>query len=417
MPNLLIIGYVWPEPDSSAAGSRMMQLIRFFLKEYQIYFATTAVPTPFMADLDGLGIHSVTIELNSESFDVLLRKLSPEVVLFDRFMMEEQFGWRVVKNCPYALKILDTEDLHFLRKARQLAAKSNTELNASSIRSDTAKREIASIYRCDLSLIISEKEMEILKQEFGVPEFILQYHPLLIENLELVENLPTFAERKHFISIGNFRHEPNWDAVVQLKEKIWPRIRKEIPEAELQIYGAYPTQKVFQLNAPREGFQVRGRADSAREVIKRSRVLLAPLRFGAGIKGKFLDAMSMGTPSITTGIGAEAMAGNHSWGGRIEDDPELFALAAADLYKDESQWEISQQNGFNILKDRFSRGHFEHRLWQRLRLITQDLRQHRENNFIGAMLQHHRVNSTRNLSKYIEVKNKLLSLLNAKNAH
>ncbi len=405
-PTLLIIGYVWPEPDSSAAGSRMMQLIRFFLKEYHIYFATTAAPTPYMEELEVLGIKTLAIELNNASFDVLLKELGPEAVLFDRFMMEEQFGWRVSLNCPKAIKILDTEDLHFLRKARQVAAKRNAEITASALHSDTAKREIASIYRCDLSLIISEKEMEILIQDFRVPEFILHYHPLFEESQQAVGNLSGFAERKNFISIGNFRHEPNWDAVLQLKEKIWPRIRKEIPEAELLVYGAYPTQKVFQLNAPGEGFLIKGRAESARELISQAKVLLAPIRFGAGIKGKFIDAMSVDTPSVTTKMGAEAMAGKYSWGGRIEDDPEAFALAAVNLYRNQNLWEISKDNGFKILRERFSGDLFKQKLWERLVVVKQTLHQHREQNFTGAMLQHHRVNSTRYLSKYIELKNK-----------
>lgn len=417
VPKLLIIGYVWPEPDSSAAGSRMMQLIQFFRKEFQVSFATTAVQTPYMADLKALGISQLSIELNNESFDVLLKEYSPDVVLFDRFMMEEQFGWRVEKVCPDALKILDTEDLHFLRKARQSAAKNTSEPSSLSFQTETAKREIASIYRCDLSLIISEKEMEILTMDFQVPDFLLHYLPLFGEVPGEEEILPSFEERKGFVSIGNFRHEPNWDAVLQLKQNIWPLIRKEIPEATLQIYGAYPTQKVFQLDAPKDGFHIKGRADSAREVIKKSRVLLAPLRFGAGIKGKFIDAMSLGTPSVTTNIGAEAMAGNYSWGGRIEDEAKAFAMAAIDLYMNRDEWELSRGRGFRIIRERFAIYFFEGGFLERLKSVMQNLHKHRERNFTGAMLQHHRVNSTHYLSKYIEMKTNYLSLANKKNTH
>lgn len=415
LPKLLIIGYVWPEPESSAAGSRMMQLIRFFLKDHQVYFVTTAAPSPFMVDLEGLGVQTGSIELNSDSFDVFIREYLPDVVLFDRFMMEEQFGWRVTENCPGAMKILDTEDLHFLRKARQEAVKDGIEITESSLFSEVAKREVASIYRCDLSLIISEKEMSILSQ-LAVPAFILHYLPLLEVDQETEAGLPPFGERKHFISIGNFLHEPNWDAVLQLKKSIWPMIRKDIPDVELHIYGAYPTQKVFQLNAPRESFFIKGRAASAREVIKASRILLAPLRFGAGIKGKFIDSMSVGTPSVTTSIGAEAMAGNLSWGGMIRDDPEEFARAATKLYQDKELWEKARENGFRLLQSRFARSLFEEKLQLRLSNIRENLQKHREKNFTGAMLQQHQVNSTRYLSKYIETKNKLLHLLNAKNA-
>ena len=157
MQTILIIGFVWPEPNSSAAGGRMIQLIESFLSEgAKITFASTASDSDFMLDVRELGIEKVSIELNNTSFDQFVKQLNPSIVLFDRFMVEEQFGWRVAKECPTALRILDTEDLHCLRSARQLAFKENRKFTDADLNSEIAKREIASIYRCDLSLIISK---------------------------------------------------------------------------------------------------------------------------------------------------------------------------------------------------------------------------------------------------------------------
>ena len=144
--SLLILGFVWPEPKSSAAGSRMMQLIDLFAAaNYNVTFASTAQNLEFSEDLTRIGISIQNIELNSSSFDEFIKELNPEIVLFDRFMVEEQFGWRVSECCPDALKILDTEDLHCLRQARQLAVKQNREFTFDDLFSDVAKREIASI--------------------------------------------------------------------------------------------------------------------------------------------------------------------------------------------------------------------------------------------------------------------------------
>lgn len=119
---LLIIGFVWPEPKSSAAGSRMLQLIEVFQSEnYHITFASTCGKGDKAFNLENLGIEQVTIQLNHSSFDEFIKVLDPDLVLFDRFMTEEQFGWRVAQQCPNALRILDTEDLHALRKGRQEA--------------------------------------------------------------------------------------------------------------------------------------------------------------------------------------------------------------------------------------------------------------------------------------------------------
>ena len=113
---LLIIGTVWPEPRSSAAGARMMQLIQFFKKEgAEITFACSASNLEYSENLDRLDIKTKQIKINDSGFDTFIKELKPSVVLFDRFMTEEQFGWRVAEHCPDALRILDTEDLHSLR--------------------------------------------------------------------------------------------------------------------------------------------------------------------------------------------------------------------------------------------------------------------------------------------------------------
>src|SRR6478672_5820548 len=151
---VLIIGFVWPEPKSSAAGNRMMQLIELFKdNNCQITFASTAQNLEFSENLPALGISIKNIELNSSTFDDFIKELQPGIVVFDRFMVEEQFGWRVSESCPTALKILNTEDLHSLRQARQLAVKEKREFLLEDLFAlDITKREIASILRCDLSL-------------------------------------------------------------------------------------------------------------------------------------------------------------------------------------------------------------------------------------------------------------------------
>ncbi len=102
---ILIIGFVWPEPKSSAAGSRMMQLIAFFQSQnYQITFASPCAKSDNAFNLESIGVSQITIELNHTSFDKFVKNLNPNIVLFDRFMMEEQFGWRVVEQCPDAIK-------------------------------------------------------------------------------------------------------------------------------------------------------------------------------------------------------------------------------------------------------------------------------------------------------------------------
>ena len=115
--------------------------------------------------------------------------------------------------------------------------------------------------------------------------------------------------------------------------------------AELHVYGAYPTQQVLEFTNAYEGFFVHGFVEDASLVLENSRVLLAPLRFGAGIKGKFTSAMLSGTPNITTSIGAEGMCSGLPWNGFIVDDIEDFIDSAVELYTNEKRWKQAQQYG------------------------------------------------------------------------
>jgi len=403
---LLIIGLVWPEPASSAAGTRMIQLVNLFLaKGYQITFASAASKSDFSHDFSNTSVIEQEIKLNDERFNSFLKELNPEIVLFDRFMVEEQYGWRVQQECPDALRILDTEDLHFLRQARQQSAKKQEALN---LFSDTAKREIAAILRCDLSLIISETEMKLLEEQFKIDASLLYYLPFLEEKItsDTTQNWVPFANRTDFVFIGNFLHEPNWHTVQTLKTKVWPLLRKKLPEAKLNIYGAYPSQKVLQLENKAEKFFVKGRALNAQETIAQHRILLAPIQFGAGVKGKFIDAMQVGTPSVTTTVGAEAMKGNLPWNGIIEDDLPAFAEQAAFLYQSETEWQEAQKHGVQIINERYASTAFADEFMQKVTELLLNLPKHRQANFMGQVLNHHTLQSTKYMSLWIEEKNK-----------
>ncbi|MGX7668620.1 glycosyltransferase [Flavobacterium pedocola] len=407
-PKLLILSSVWVEPKSSAAGNRMLQLIRFFQGlGYSVVYASTASASEFSFDLATIGVETFSVQLNDSSFDDFAVEQQPDVVLFDRFMVEEQFGWRVTNSCPKALRLLDTEDLHCLRDARRDAYKRNLDFSEQLLFSEVAKREIASIFRCDLTLMISEYEMGLLQRLFKVEDALLHYLPITVDGkLDQSDKRLAFSERKDFVFIGNFLHEPNWNCVEVLKKEIWPELRKKTPMANMLIYGAYPSQKVLQLNNPNERFYIKGRAESAQEVIENARVLLAPIRFGAGIKGKLLEAMLYGTPSVTTSVGAEAMPGDLSWNGFVEDTNAEFIDSAVLLYTDENCWKTAQQQGYEILKKRFQSDRFWENLKGKIEHLSTTLDQHRQQNFIGAMLQHHTTQSTRYMSKWIEEKNK-----------
>lgn len=404
------MGLTWPEPKSSAAGSRMMQLITLFkAKGWSITFATAAQITPYSEDLKKLGIDETAIYPNTEEASQILKAINPDIVLFDQFTMEEQFGWRVAESCPDAIRILDTEDLHFLRKARRKAIKEKREMTQSDIYSETAKREIASILRCDLSLMISKVEYDLLINQFNISQEILWYLPFLLTPIKdrVFEELPQYQDRQDFMFVGNFLHPPNYDAVLYLKTYIWSLIHKRLPQAKLNIYGAYTSRKVKQLENKNENFIVKGRTENLEKTFQNHRILLAPLRFGAGLKGKFIDAMRNGTPSITTPFGEEGLSGKLPFSGVVANSPEEITKAAEALYQDKNDWKTAQLNCLIIVNTRFDKKRFTVNFFKKIKRLNQNLKTHREANFVGQILMHHRQQSTKYMSRWIETKNKV----------
>ncbi len=408
--SLLIIGLVWPEPNTTAAGLRMLEIICFFKKlDYAITFASAAGKSDNSVDLKTLNVAEKEIALNADSFNDFVLELKPSVVVFDRFLIEEQYGWRISEYCPNALRILDTEDLHFLRKARHKAFKKGIELTDELLFNEDAKREIASIYRCDLSLIISLAEMELLKNTFKIDANLLFYLPFLTDRIaeNKFDQFLSFEQRSDFMTIGNFRHAPNWQSILYLKQEIWPLIREKLPKAILHVYGSYVTPKARQLHNPKEGFLIEGFVPDCETAYENARVCLAPLQFGAGLKGKLFDAMRMGTPSITTKIGAEGMHGTLDWNGAIVDCPKEFAEKAVVFYQEHHYWELAQKNGLHILNSLFQKNEFYPHFSMVLENLFDCREKHRLQNFIGAMLQHHTMKSTKYFSQWIAEKNRI----------
>lgn len=393
---------MWPEPQTSGASTRILQLINCLLSaEFQVVIASAATESTLSADCLSLGVQTHTIKLNDASFDDFIKTVNPELVIFDKYISEEQYGWRVATYCPDAIRVLDTVDLHCLRSAR--AEKCKVPKRELMLNNPIALREIAAIYRSDLSLFVAEYEIELLINHFKVPSVLLYYHPLTVDTLQSPSE-KSFAHRKDFIAIGSFLHPPNWDAVLTLKNKLWPSIRQHLPKATLNIFGSYPPPKAIALTNPKERFIVKGFVENDFDAMQQSRVHLAPLRFGAGIKSKCVLAFRAGTPTITTSIGAEGLMPSDHWAGRICENDKTFIEAAIHFYQNESAF-IEARNQSKLIINHFYFKRWNASLIDTLKSIKKELKPHRARNFTGQMLLHHQHLSTRYMAKWIEAKN------------
>ena len=195
-----------------------------------------------------------------------------------------------------------------------------------------------------------------------------------------------------------------------LKESIWPLIRAQLPQAELHVYGAYPPKKATQLHNEKQGFLVKGWADYALAVVADARVMLAPIRFGAGLKGKLIDAALCQTPAVTTGIGAEGIYGDDHQlekAATVTGSPQEFAEAAVELYRNQPKWQQAADAAANVIGQRFAYAEHQQTLSQKVEQVLAQLQQHRLNNFYGSMMRHHSLKSSQYMSQWIEAKNQL----------
>lgn len=250
--------------------------------------------------------------------------------------------------------------------------------------------------------------MDLLQNFFKIDQKLLYHLPFMLSQIDKtqVASWKRFDERKNFTMIGNFLHAPNVDAVLVLKNTIWKQIREQLPAAELHIYGAYPTQQILEMHNEKQGFIVKGYVSSPEDVVRNTKIVLAPLRFGAGIKGKLTEAMVFGAPSVTTSIGAEGMHGQLPWNGFVTDDFEDFAQKAVALYTDQKLWKTAQENGVTILNTHYNKDKYGPLLIAKIIEIQEKITEHRLANFLGSMLQHQTLQSTKYMSKWIEAKNK-----------
>mmetsp|Transcript_17571 Transcript_17571/g.43833 ORF Transcript_17571/g.43833 Transcript_17571/m.43833 type:complete len:550 (-) Transcript_17571:1259-2908(-) len=368
-----------------------------------------------------------------------------DLVIFDRFFVEEAHSFRFRNAFPNAALVLDMQDMHSLRWGRQAIVedwdKQQTNSNSShwdplgclprvmeylptvNARDERFVRELASIHRSDLVLVCSPQELHWLQTVYKLPNeklllasFFLQQHALNQLPLPTSDATPP-----RFVFCGGFKHAPNADAVQLLIDFVWPRIRLELPDASLHIYGAFCPEKLLQVDN-KEGIFVHG-YEPKLSTIFGDGILLAPLRFGAGIKGKIVDAWTFGMPVVTTPIGSEGMTGSihdsddndnntqaeAGFGGSIASTLDEFCNHAIHLARRPEAYRQAQIRGRFLLKKLFDAdenwNHVQERL---LEMMDKEyLSRQRQTDYTQAMLWHQSLRSTEYFSRWVELKERI----------
>jgi len=387
---LLILANLWPESKTTAAGKHLLALIQSFKKaEYHVHFSCSMNKTYLGDSLNDDAITTHKIELNNDSFDQLLLSIQPDIVLFDRFISEEQYGWRVYKNLPNCYTLLNTEDLHSLRLAR--ANKKEEKW----VETDVFKREIASFLRVDKVLIVSEEE--IIKLNDFLPSIAskLIYTPLVIDSKQIDYNL----KRKpwSFVFFGSGKHPGN-QATVKSIATMWPDILNIQPESTLSIIGAYYPDALISEVKKLKQVTFMGWIEKLEAELLLHEFLISPTPFGAGLKGKVLESINNGVLCLCSSQASEGIDTKHHSQFMHLNSEEAFLQSITILSesKDLIQKERSIQS--ELLKPFIS---FSNDSW--ITELLNDTIQN-ESNIIKQIMRHSTINSSENLGKYLTLK-------------
>ena len=241
----------------------------------------------------------------------------------------------VIRHCPDARIVFNTVDLHFLRdeRASQLAGSRLGMYAAAAMR----EREVLVSRLADATIVVSSVEKTIL--EDSAPGARVYWCPLM---QDVVGRSSDFAERSGVAFIGGYRHQPNVDAVEYFLDEIWPSVHAAMPGIQFFAIGADMPSHLRQ--RADEGFVAVGHVDELRPWLERVRLTVAPLRFGAGVKGKVLSSLAHGVPCIMTTVSAEGMDAVES-GSVITDDTAAFAEQVVRLHRDAKAWREYSEAG------------------------------------------------------------------------
>jgi glycosyltransferase involved in cell wall biosynthesis len=275
------------------------------------------------------------LEVRGNNYDVVYLSFYWVAMLFIR---------KIRRRLPSAIIYVDSHDIHFLRTRREADLHKD---RAHRQRAEQTKVDELGVYaRADAVLTVTELDRQTLLKELpGATVFLM---PNAHDVVPVEQGYP---ERKDLLFVGGFNHTPNVDAMLYFCREIFPKVKECIPGIKLWIVGSNPTEEVKALAD--DSVTVTGWVKDTRPYLDKCRVSIAPLRYGAGMKGKVGEAMCHGLPVITTSVGSEGMGiidGKHAL---VADGINAWVEQIVRLYNDEELWKRLSANGQELMSERY----------------------------------------------------------------
>lgn len=244
-------------------------------------------------------------------------------------------------------------DLHFLREERRYALQRNAAYRQAAKRWERLERSI--LETVDVAYFFSSSEVETVRQRF--PGVNAQTTPLyLFDEADMPCREPGHPDERHgLLFVGGFMHPPNADGMRWFLSEVFPIVQRDLPGVPLTVVGGDPPQDVLDLAAGHVRFLGRIPDTELDRCYRSARLFIAPLRFGAGVKGKIVDALRYGLPTVTTPVGAEGIAAHDDGSLLVADSADGFAAHIVDVYADTKVWNALRRNGCTLIENHFSR--------------------------------------------------------------
>ncbi len=357
---ILIVDACTPMPDHDSGSLRMWNLMRILVEmgwKVSFFSENQAHHGKYTHALQQLGVEALFHPWLSD-IPAWLARHGPEfdAVMLSRHTVATPLLPLIREFAPRARLLFDTVDLHFLREERaaNLAAGRDPDRvgfgPAPGATTRTRQAEVALVRASDVTLVVSPVEQELLAAL--VPEARIE----ILSNVHEIagRGLP-FDQRTGLLFVGGFQHEPNVDAVEWLMAEIWPRLVDALPEVGLHIVGSrMPAALAERCREAGPSVVVHGFVEDLEPLLAGSRLALAPLRYGAGVKGKINQAMAHGLPVIATPLAVEGMHATAGLDAMVAESAEAFAAMTALAYSDEALWQTLAQGGLDNVDLHFS---------------------------------------------------------------
>lgn len=349
-PRLLVIDTELPRPDRDSGSLRMIQILKLLREAgHAIDFlaergASGAAP---LAALHDIGVRVLPARSARAFLAARVAGADYRAVIVCRYHLAEYWLPLLRARLPQAKLILDTVDLHHLRESREAASRGSSRLQA--LAASTRRRELAAIAASDEAWVVSPEEQRLLQSLEDDGHTAIR----LVPNLHApCASLPDFDDREGLLFVGGAGHPPNVDAIRWLLQDIVPRLLAQRQDLRIHLVGA-GLSAFMPVRLP-QGVVCHDHVPDLSPLFASVRMGIAPLRFGAGVKGKVSQCLSLGLPMVVTSCAAEGMHLEHGTHALIADTADAFATEILRLHDDRALWETLARNGHQVIERHFS---------------------------------------------------------------